>query len=77
MTFFRNFRLKVLFLGLALMLMAGMADAAKKPKPKFQIKFATLAPEGSTWMKSMRKMDDEVRARTDNRLGFKFYPGGV
>ena len=77
MTFFRNFRLKVLFLGLALMLMVGMADAAKKPKPKFQIKFATLAPEGSTWMKSMRKMDDEVRARTDNRLGFKFYPGGV
>lgn len=77
MTFFRNFRLQILLLGLILMLVAGIAEAAKKPKPKFQIKFATLAPEGSTWMKSMRQMDDEVRARTDNRLGFKFYPGGV
>jgi len=77
MTFFRNFRLQALLLGLVIMLMSGVADAAKKPKPKFQIKFATLAPEGSTWMKAMHQMDDEVRARTDNRLGFKFYPGGV
>jgi TRAP-type C4-dicarboxylate transport system substrate-binding protein len=52
-------------------------SSAKKPKPAFQIKFATLAPEGSTWMKTMRAIDDEVRRRTDNRLGFKFYPGGV
>jgi len=50
---------------------------AKKPKPDFQIKFATLAPEGSTWMKTMHAIDDEVRQRTENRLGFKFYPGGV
>lgn len=53
------------------------ADAARRPKPKFQIKFATLAPDGSTWMKTMHAIDDEVRERTDNRLGFKFYPGGV
>jgi TRAP-type C4-dicarboxylate transport system substrate-binding protein len=51
--------------------------AARKPKPDFQIKFATLAPEGSTWMQTMHAIDDEVRRRTDNRLGFKFYPGGV
>jgi TRAP-type C4-dicarboxylate transport system substrate-binding protein len=60
-------------------LVGGATDAsgAKKPKPDFQIKFATLAPEGSTWMKTMHALDDEVRRRTDNRLGFKFYPGGV
>ena len=52
-------------------------EAARKPKPGFQIKFATLAPDGSTWMKTMRAIDDEVRLRTENRLGFKFYPGGV
>ncbi len=51
--------------------------AKKKPKPATQIKFATLAPEGSTWMKTMRAIDDELRAATDNRIGFKFYPGGV
>ena len=53
------------------------ASSKKRPKPDFQIKFATLAPDGSTWMKTMRAIDDEVRAKTENRLGFKFYPGGV
>jgi len=77
MTFFRNFRLCALILGFLIITTATTADAARKPKAKFMIKFATLAPEGSTWMKSMRQMDDEVRARTDNRVGFKFYPGGV
>jgi TRAP-type C4-dicarboxylate transport system substrate-binding protein len=58
-------------------LAAGQGEAAKRPKPDFQIKFATLAPEGSTWMKTMHAIDDELRRRTENRLGFKFYPGGV
>ena len=53
------------------------AEAGRKPKPEFQIKFATLAPDGSAWMKTMRAIDEEVRERTENRLGFKFYPGGV
>ena len=53
------------------------AGTKRAPKPDFQIKFATLAPEGSTWMKTLRAIDDEVRLRTGNRLGFKFYPGGV
>jgi TRAP-type C4-dicarboxylate transport system substrate-binding protein len=51
---------------------------AKAPaKAQVEIKFATLAPDGSTWMKTMRKIDEDVRARTENRVGFKFYPGGV
>jgi TRAP-type C4-dicarboxylate transport system substrate-binding protein len=56
---------------------ASDANAAKKPKPKTQIKFATLAPDGSTWMKVMRAFDTELREQTENRVGFKFYPGGV
>ncbi len=50
---------------------------ARKPKPELHIKFATLAPEGSTWMKIMHKLDTELRRETENRMGFKFYPGGV
>jgi TRAP-type C4-dicarboxylate transport system substrate-binding protein len=50
---------------------------AKKAKPKTQIKFATVAPEGSLWMKVMHALDDELRQATENRVGFKFYPGGV
>lgn len=53
------------------------ASAKRKPRAKTTIKFATLAPEGSTWMKIMHAFDDELRARTENRVGFKFYPGGV
>lgn len=52
-------------------------DAVAKNKQEHQIKFATLAPEGSTWMKVMHTFDKELRERTENRVGFKFYPGGV
>lgn len=44
---------------------------------QFTIKFATLAPEGSTWIKVMREFDAAVRADSGGRLGFKLYPGGV
>ena len=44
---------------------------------QFTIKFATLAPEGSTWLKVMREFDKAVREDSGGRLGFKLYPGGV
>ena len=44
---------------------------------QYTIKFATLAPEGSTWIKVMREFDATVRAESGGRLGFKLYPGGV
>ena len=43
---------------------------AKKPKPKVQLKIATLAPDGSTWMNLMHEMDDRVREATGNEVGF-------
>ncbi len=47
--------------------------AAKKQR----IKFATLAPEGSAWMKVMHRLSDEVEEKTEGRVKFKFYSGGV
>ncbi|MFQ5883176.1 MAG: TRAP transporter substrate-binding protein DctP, partial [Candidatus Methylomirabilales bacterium] len=41
------------------------------------IKFATLAPEGSTWMLTLREMDAELQQRSSGRIRFVFYPGGV
>ncbi len=67
----------LIIIGLVMLAIPLQATAARKPKPKTQIKFATLAPEGSAWMKSMRALDSELRAATENRLGFKFYTGGV
>ncbi len=42
-----------------------------------RIKIATLAPEGSTWMQTLRELDKELKKETDGKLSFKFYPGGV
>ncbi len=44
---------------------------------KYTIKFATLAPEGSTWMKIMRQFDKELREKTNGEVGFRIYAGGV
>jgi TRAP-type C4-dicarboxylate transport system substrate-binding protein len=41
------------------------------------VKFATLAPDGSTWMKAMRQFTDEATAKTAGRVKFKIYAGGV
>jgi len=41
------------------------------------IKIATLSPDGTFWMKSMREGADEIKRRTSGRVKFKFYPGGV
>lgn len=44
---------------------------------EYLIKFATLAPEGSTWLNVMKEFDSEVRKESNGRLGFKIYSGGV
>ena len=44
---------------------------------QFTIKFATIAPEGSTWMNVMKEYDQTVRKESGGRLGFKIYAGGV
>jgi TRAP-type C4-dicarboxylate transport system substrate-binding protein len=41
------------------------------------IKFATLAPENSTWWKSLKKMGDEWARITDGEVQLKIYAGGV
>ena len=41
------------------------------------LKFATLAPAGTTWMNEMQAGADRVKQRTEGRVKLKFYPGGV
>ena len=50
------------------------ASAYAAPKT---IKFATLAPEGTTWMNAMREFSKEVETKTEGRLKFRIYPGGT
>ena len=41
------------------------------------LKIATLAPDGTSWMKQMRMGAEEIEAKTGGRVKIKFYPGGV
>lgn len=41
------------------------------------IKFATLAPKGSTWMNNFEAMGKAIRAKTDKELQLRIYPNGV
>lgn len=41
------------------------------------LKIATLSPDGTSWMNTMRAGAEEVAKRTNNRVKVKFYPGGV
>ena len=41
------------------------------------LKFATVAPAGTTWMKEMKAGAKNVKERTEGRVKIKFYPGGV
>jgi len=44
---------------------------------QYTIKFATVAPEGTTWMNVMKEFDAAIRKESGGRLGFKFYAGGI
>ncbi|MGB1686135.1 MAG: TRAP transporter substrate-binding protein DctP [Pseudomonadales bacterium] len=40
-------------------------------------KIATISPDGLGWMKKLRAGAKEIDTRTDGRVKFKIYPGGV
>ena len=65
---YRN--VKMLMLLLSLLLLADTAIAVR-------LKIATISPESSMWMEKMRQGALKVAAATNNRVKFKFYPGGV
>jgi TRAP-type C4-dicarboxylate transport system substrate-binding protein len=67
--------IKMIALGaLALILLIPSANGAEQV---FVIKMATLAPQGSSWMNTLSAINEEVMKKTDNRVQFKIYPGGV
>ena len=42
-----------------------------------QLKIATLSPEGSAWMQTMQAGADEIHRKTNKRVRFKFFGGGI
>ena len=47
------------------------------PVQAVTLKIATLSPDGSFWMQKLREGGDEIAKKTEGRVKFKFYPGGV
>jgi TRAP-type transport system periplasmic protein len=46
-------------------------------KAKYQFKVATIAPEGSIWIKRFRDFVEEVKEKSNGEVVFKIYPGGI
>ena len=44
---------------------------------QYTIKFATIAPKGSTPMNVMEEYDAAVRKESGGKIGFKIYPGNI
>ena len=51
--------------------------AAPRLAAGIELKIATLAPDGTAWMKEMRAAGATIKERTAGRVELKFYPGGV
>jgi TRAP-type C4-dicarboxylate transport system substrate-binding protein len=58
-------------LGVALTLAAPASAGAE------EWRIATLAPDGSAWMKVLSVGADEIKSATAGRVTLKYYPGGV
>jgi TRAP-type transport system periplasmic protein len=54
-----------------------LAIAGAMPATAATIKIATVAPDGTAWMREMRASADAVKKATDGRVEIKYYPGGV
>ncbi len=44
---------------------------------QYTVKFATVAPEGSTWMNVMKEYDAAIRKESGGKLGFRIYAGAT
>jgi len=69
-------RLRKLFTGLVLCVLPLLFTTASAERV-YELKFATLAPSGTTWVNLLEEWAEQVRQESNGRLVFKIYPGGV
>jgi TRAP-type C4-dicarboxylate transport system substrate-binding protein len=68
------FKVRFVRFGLALL---ALGMVFKPLQAETVLKIATLAPDSTVWMKTMREGADEIEQQTQGRVKLKFYPGGV
>ena len=64
-------------LGLSLLAFLFFTQTVMGAEKSLLIKMGTLAPEGSSWMKTFNTLNTEVMKKTENKVQFRVYPGGV
>jgi TRAP-type C4-dicarboxylate transport system substrate-binding protein len=64
-------------LGLSLLAFLFFTQTPMGAEKSLLIKMGTLAPEGSSWMKTFNTLNTEVMKKTENKVQFRVYPGGV
>ena len=57
------------FLVLLLLVISSSITWAQK------IKLATIVPKGTSWAKTLKKMSQEIKKKTDGKVKFKIYYG--
>ncbi len=60
--------------GLILTLSIGLASSIGA---ETNFKIATVSPDGSAWMRDLRRTTSLIEAQTEGRVSFRVYPGGV
>lgn len=62
---------------LIVFLFSGPNVQAEEKIKQYKLKIATLAPEGSSWMKRFHEASRAIEKRSDGRLKMKIYAGGI
>ena len=47
------------------------------PATALTLKIATIAPNGTNWMKELKSTGKEITQKTEGRVKLKFFPGGI
>ncbi|MBM4350866.1 MAG: hypothetical protein FJ106_13380 [Deltaproteobacteria bacterium] len=73
----KNRQAVIKILGLGLLFFLFPIPPAHGAEKNMVIKIATLAPQGSPWIKTINTLNAEVMKKTENRVQFKIYSDGV
>ena len=68
--------MKLRYLLLGLFLVIGPSSSGAQQAQVTELRIATVAPDGSPWLRVFRAWDSELRQRTNGTLTLRMYPGG-
>jgi TRAP-type C4-dicarboxylate transport system substrate-binding protein len=68
---------RIIFCGISLFVALLVTPQTSFAGKRTRKKIATLAPEVSTWMNTIRDLDKEFKKESKGKLSFKIYLGGV